>query len=122
MGCTRADAASLFSLVRNIGSGVGISVMTAVLARMASVNHEELASRLVADAPAVRNLVPGLLSHSADVAARMDALVGQQAAMVAYVDNFLLMLGFTIAALPIVFLLRRPGAAAPHAPAQAKAD
>ncbi len=41
----RGDATSMFSLVRNVGSGVGISLVTTVLARMNSVNHEDLASR-----------------------------------------------------------------------------
>ena len=48
----RGDATSMFSLVRNVGSGVGISIVTTVLARMITVNHEELASRLTAAAPA----------------------------------------------------------------------
>ncbi|MDN5786464.1 DHA2 family efflux MFS transporter permease subunit [Pseudorhodobacter sp.] len=109
----RGDATSLFSLVRNVGSGVGISIVTTVLARMISVNHEELASRLTADAPQVAHLVPGLLSANPVMVARIDGLVSQQAAMIAYVDNFLLMLFFTIAAFPIVFFLRAPKRAAP---------
>lgn len=106
----RADATSIFSLVRNVGSGVGISLVTATLARMVSVNHEELASRLTAAAPQVRIQMPGLLTGSPAVAARVDALVSQQAAMIAYVDNFLLMLVFTLATLPIVLMLRKPKA------------
>jgi MFS transporter, DHA2 family, multidrug resistance protein len=106
----RADATSMFSLVRNVGSGVGISVVTTVLARMITVNHEELASRLTATSPQVRDQFPQLLSGSPVVAAQLDRLVSQQAAMLSYVDNFLLMLVFTLAALPIVLLLRRPQA------------
>lgn len=104
----RGDATSLFSLVRNVGSGVGISIVTTVLARMATVNHEELASRLTADAPQVARQVPGLLTANPTLMAQINGLVGQQSAMIAYVDNFLLMLFFTLAAFPIVFLLRRP--------------
>jgi DHA2 family multidrug resistance protein len=106
----RGDATSLFSLVRNLGSGIGISIVTTVLARMAIVNHEELASRITADSPQVAHLVPGLLSGNPTVAAQVNGIVSQQAAMIAYVDNFLLMLFFTIAALPIIFLLRSPRA------------
>src|SRR5690606_33190255 len=85
----RGDATSLFSLVRNVGSGVGISIVTTVLARMVTVNHEELASRLTSDAPQVAARVPGLLVGNPTVAAQIDGLVSQQAAMIAYVDNFL---------------------------------
>lgn len=104
----RSDATSLFSLVRNVGSGVGISIVTTVLARMTIVNHEELASRLTVDAPQVARQVPGLLSGTPMVMAQIEGLVSQQAAMLAYVDNFLLMMFFTFAALPILFLLRSP--------------
>ena len=107
----RADATAMFSLVRNVGSGVGISLVTAVLARMISVNHEEIAGRLTATAPQVRIQSPGLLSGSAGTAARVEGLVSQQAAMLAYVDDFLLILLLTAAALPIVLFLRRPDAA-----------
>ena len=104
----RADATSFFSLVRNIGSGVGISLVTATLSRMSTVNHEELASRLTAAAPQVQFQLPALLGGSPLAAMRADQLVSQQAAMIAYVDNFLLMLIFTLATLPIALLLRRP--------------
>jgi DHA2 family multidrug resistance protein len=114
----RGDATALFSLVRNVGSGIGISIVTSVLARMISVNHEELASRLTADALPVRQTFPGLLGGNATLMARVDGLVTQQAAMIAYIDNFLLMLAFTAAALPIVFLLRLPKSVEPSASAQ----
>jgi len=105
----RGDATSLFSLVRNVGSGVGISIVTSVLTRMVTVNHEELASRLTGTASQVLRQAPALLSGSPEVAARVNGLVTQQAAMIAYVDNFVLMLLFTVAAFPIVFFLHRPG-------------
>ena len=40
----RTDAASLFSLVRNIGSSIGISVVTVLLTRNTQVNHAELSA------------------------------------------------------------------------------
>jgi len=113
----RADATAMFSLVRNVGSGIGISLVTAVLARMMTVNHEELAGRLTAAAPQVRIQMPSLLSGSPEVIARVDGLVSQQAAMIAYVNDFVLILLLTVAALPIVFFLRRPGSATTQVPA-----
>ena len=55
----RADGTAMFSLVRNMGQGVGISIVTAVLSNMVQGNHEELGERL-------RMLVgkPGLDGHS----------------------------------------------------------
>jgi DHA2 family multidrug resistance protein len=111
----RADATSLFSLVRNVGSGVGISLVTATLAHMTVVNHEELAARLTAAAPQVLAQMPELLTGSTTVAARADQLVTQQAAMIAYLDNFMMMLIFTIVTVPIALLLRRPQASGDQA-------
>ena len=40
----RTDAASLFSLVRNIGSSIGISIVSVLLTRNIQVNHAELSA------------------------------------------------------------------------------
>jgi DHA2 family multidrug resistance protein len=104
----RTDATSMFSLVRNVGSGVGISIVTTVLSQMVTVNHAELASRLTADSPQVLTQMPSLLSGSPEALAQIDGLVSQQSAMLGYLDNFLLMMVLTLAAMPIVFFLRNP--------------
>ena len=113
----RGDATRMFRLVRNMGSGVGISIVTTVLALMITVNHEELASRFTVTATQVRDQFPQLLSGSPTVAAQADRLVSQQAAMIGYVDNVLLMLVFTLAALPILMVLRGPRAGGHAGPA-----
>src|SRR5262245_19968264 len=56
----RVDATAFFSLVRNVGQGIGISVVTTVLATMIQVNNSELASRVTLDSSAVRDF-PGML-------------------------------------------------------------
>ncbi|MFV0359246.1 DHA2 family efflux MFS transporter permease subunit [Tropicimonas sp.] len=104
----RGDATAMFSLVRNVGSGVGISMVTTVLARMSTVNHEEIAAAITAQSPAIREGMPQLLDGSRHYASVVDRLVEQQAMMIAYIDNFFLMLLMTLTVLPIVFLLRRP--------------
>ena len=107
----RGDATSMFSLVRNVGSGVGISLVTTVLARMSVINHEEIASSLTAGSPQVRLQLAGLLSGNPLTASIADMLVSQQAAMIAYIDNFMLMMLLTVVVFPIVLLLRKPGQA-----------
>lgn len=103
----RLDATAMFSLVRNVGSGVGISVVTTVLAQMNQVNHAELAERITLNSQPVRDFLsvpatPGLMQSM------LNSLVSQQAAMLAYLDDFQLMLWITLASIPIIFLLRRP--------------
>jgi DHA2 family multidrug resistance protein len=49
----RTDAASLFSLVRNLGSSIGISVVTVVLTRNIQVNRAELGAATLCALPLV---------------------------------------------------------------------
>ncbi|MET0232748.1 MAG: DHA2 family efflux MFS transporter permease subunit, partial [Rhodanobacteraceae bacterium] len=43
---SRTEAAGIFSLMRNIGSSVGISIVMTLLSRNTQINHAEIASRL----------------------------------------------------------------------------
>lgn len=102
----RTEAASLFSLVRNIGSSVGISVVMTLLARSVQVNHAEIAARV----PAF-GVETGLLPTAWDLStsAGMMAInneISRQAAVIAYVNNFWLLMILTIIAIPLVYLLK----------------
>jgi len=103
----RVEATSMFSLVRNVGQGIGISLVTTVLAQMQVVNYGELASRLTLDSGPLRDFAA---AHGgfANVASSLSGLITQQAAMLAFLDDFWLMMIITFASLPIVFLLRKP--------------
>ena len=112
----RADGTSMFSLVRNMGQGVGISIVTAVLSNMIQVNHEELGGRLTATSQAVQDQMPSLLSGNPQITAVIDGLVSQQAAILSYLDDFWLMTLLSLLAVPLILLLR----GAKKAPANAK--
>jgi MFS transporter, DHA2 family, multidrug resistance protein len=113
----RADATSLFSLVRNIGSSIGISVVSLMLVRNVQINHAELAGQLTPFNPNLGQVI----SAASPLATykNLDALVNVQALMISYVDDFKLMMVVTLAAMPLVFFLRGPNAAAKSAPAEA---
>ena len=108
----RVDATAFFSLIRNVGQGVGISLVTTVLAHMIQVNNAELATRVSLDSSAVRDF-PGMLQGSLSAIQSLGGLVAQQSAMIGYLDDFWLMAIVTVASAPLVLLLRRPKAAAP---------
>jgi DHA2 family multidrug resistance protein len=117
----RPDAAALFSLLRNIGSSVGISVVATEFAHNLVINRAELGTRLTE----FNGNLDRLLGMGQDPMATMAMLSGEvqrQAAMVAYVDDFRLMMFVTIAAIPLLALLRAPGARRPAEPAAAAAD
>jgi DHA2 family multidrug resistance protein len=104
----RADGTAMFSLVRNMGQGVGISLVTAVLSTMMQVNHSELAERLTATSQNVANQMPTLLSGAPQVVSIVNGLVSQQAAILSYLDDFWLMMLLSLSAIPLILLLRGP--------------
>ncbi len=108
----RADGTSLFSLVRNIGSSIGISVVSAVLTRNIQINHAELGAAISPYNPVLQQLSPFAAQGNSSALSQIDQLVNQQALMVSYVDDFKLMMMITLAAIPLAFLLSRPK---PHA-------
>jgi DHA2 family multidrug resistance protein len=119
----RTDAASLFSLVRNLGSSIGISVVSVLLTRNAQINHAELGASISAFNPALQSVSPGAAAGDPTALAQIDGLVNAQALMISYVDDFKLMMLVTLAAIPLAFLLRKPRAAASAgAPAAAHMD
>ena len=105
----RADATSLFSLVRNIGSSIGISIVTVMLTRNLQVNHAELGAAISPFNPAFTTAMPGITATNLQM---IDGLVNQQAMMISYLDDFKLMMVITLAALPLAWILKRPQAVA----------
>lgn len=104
----RADATSLFSLVRNIGSSIGISLVTVALARNVQINHAELGAFIQPFNPILAQVSPGALSGDRAALQMVDGLVNVQAAMVSYVNDFYLMMWVSLAAMPLALILRRP--------------
>jgi len=94
----RNEATAVFNLTRNIGSSIGISVVEALLVRNTQVMHVALASHLTPYA--------GVAVSAGTALARLNARVTEQAAMIAYNDDFKLMMIMTICVMPFVFLLR----------------
>ncbi len=113
----RADATSLFSLVRNIGSSIGISMVIFFLTRNLQVAHADLSATLTPFNPNLTGLFPN--PGAADLT-RLDLLVNQQALMVSYVDDFYMLMWVTLASLPLVLLMSKPKGG--RAPAAVHAD
>tara|TARA_R110000787_G_scaffold178119_3_gene290025 strand:+ start:484 stop:2019 length:1536 start_codon:yes stop_codon:yes gene_type:complete len=103
----RTDAASLFSLVRNLGSSIGISVVTLYLTRNVQINHQELGAFINPFNPVLRDLLPGPVTDPA-MLQTLDGLVNQQALMISYNNDFKLMMMVTLFAIPLALMLRKP--------------
>jgi MFS transporter, DHA2 family, multidrug resistance protein len=105
----RADGTGLFNLSRNVGSSVGISVVSYLLTRNNQVNHATIASHVTAFNHAFDNsIVRHTLSPwTAGGRAALDQLIQVQASIISYIDDFKLMMILSLAAVPLVLLLRR---------------
>jgi DHA2 family multidrug resistance protein len=103
---------AIFSLMRNIGGSVGISIVEVLLAQNTQIVHSRLVEELRPDNPLARapQLGPPYSLTDPSGVAALNAEATRQAAMVAYVDDFMLMMLLVIAAVPLLLLLRRPPA------------
>ena len=111
----RTDGASLLNLFRSIGASVGISVVTTLLGSNTQTSHQDLVSHITNSSfslidPSTADRF-GIAGDT--VMAMINAEINRQAAMIAYIDNFWAMMWVTLAAVPLVILLRppKPGAA-----------
>jgi MFS transporter, DHA2 family, multidrug resistance protein len=109
----RAQGTALFSLLRNIGSSIGISLVQTMLVRNTVIAHASLTERITDGNAAWHNPVVARAYdlHTPGGAALLDSSVTQQAAMIGYINNFWLMLFLTVAVIPLLALIRPPG---PH--------
>ena len=110
----RTDGSSLLYLFRSLGGSFGISVMTTMLARNMQTSHEDLASHVTASSmslidPSTADRL-GALGETAMQMLNLE--INRQAAMIAYLDDFKLMMILLIIVSPLVFFLK-PGNAAP---------
>ena len=115
----RNEGAAMFNLMRNIGSSIGISVVETLLTRNTQVAHAALAEHITPYAGAAAQLSGSAAAAASSNLAMVDRGVFQQAAMIAYNNDFKLMMVLSACVVPFVFLLRkavpRRGEAA-HAP------
>jgi DHA2 family multidrug resistance protein len=110
----RTDGASLFSLFRNIGAAVGVSVTSALLSHNTQVLHEQIGAavtpfnRALQDGGMIARAWNPMQAHGA---AALDQMVNQQAQIIAYVDDYRLMIFTTLSSLLLLLLMRRPSLA-----------
>jgi DHA2 family multidrug resistance protein len=103
----RTEATALFSLVRNIGSSIGVSISFALLARNIQINHAELSAHITPYNPLIRAMAldePGGLLRLG----LLDLQITQQAALIGYLNDFRFMMAIAIFAAPLILLLRAP--------------
>src|SRR5216684_3270174 len=108
-GVFRTQGTALYSLMRNIGSSIGISLVIFLLTRNTQIVHAELAGHVQPFNDALSAVAPSHFWNMATTVGRaaLNAEVTKQATVVAYADDFKLMMLVALVALPLIFLLRR---------------
>jgi DHA2 family multidrug resistance protein len=106
----RGEGTALQSLSRNIGSAIGISITSFMLTRSVQVNHADIAATIT---PFDRVLQAGnAVQHFLDPASRtgaamLDQMINHQAQIIAYNNDFRLMMVTVVPPMLLLFLMRR---------------
>lgn len=106
----RNDGTSLFSLMRNIGSSIGISVVITNLAQNSQANHAAFARDITPFSLPLRQAVEAGVYNLATPQGliAINNEVTRQAVTLAYLQDFRLMMWVTLCAVPLILLLRKP--------------
>ncbi|SMC17667.1 MFS transporter, DHA2 family, multidrug resistance protein [Andreprevotia lacus DSM 23236] len=105
----RNEGTPIYSLLRNLGSSVGISIVQTMLTQGSNRAHANLAEAVNLSNPNLAGLPAMLDSHSAAGLAMLNNEVTRQAAMIGYLDDFHVMMWVTLLAMPLLLLIRMPG-------------
>ncbi len=104
----RPEGAGFYNLARNVGSSIGISIVGALLTRTTQANHADITqyvtavNRQLSDPVIAQTLNP----FTAAGRAALDALITQQAQVIAYVDDYKFLMIATLAVIPLLVVFK----------------
>ncbi len=106
----RTEGAGFFSLSRNIGSSVGISVVNTLLIQNTQANHAAIVPNVNAVNRAFENPIIAQAWNPLTAAGRaaLDAMITRQAQIIAYIDDYKLLMIATLAVIPLLIVFRPP--------------
>jgi DHA2 family multidrug resistance protein len=114
------NATTLFSLMRNLGAGVGIALVATMVSRQTTAHAAMLSEKVNLYSDPARRAFEGARalfgSRGSDMStatrqalAGLSGMIHRQAAMIAFVDVIRFLGVIFIVVIPLVFLMRRPG-------------
>ncbi|MGE0222396.1 MAG: DHA2 family efflux MFS transporter permease subunit [Acetobacteraceae bacterium] len=107
----RTQGSAVINLFRNIGAALGVSMVAAILVSHGQVLHEQIGAaitpfhRMLNHHPTLERLLD---TDTARGAAFLDRMVTAEATVIAYLNDFRLLLAVTLLTLCLVPLIRRP--------------
>ena len=99
-GDLRPDGTSIYSLIRNIGSSIGIAMVQALQVSNTQKAHAGIVENLTRQHPDLLQSVSQTLGLNGEIS--------RQASMIAYLDNFKLMMILTMLAMPLLLIIQAP--------------
>lgn len=101
----RTEATVLYAILRNIGAGVGVTIAVTILTRSSQANHARLVEFIsVFDTEKWRQ-AHALFGSAAEAVLAQE--VTRQAALIAYINDFKVLLFLALAGIPLVLIMRR---------------
>ena len=119
-GALRNEGTSFFNLLRNLGSSVGISVVTFLLTQNTQKVHAALVNNITPFNMSGNPAAAGFDTHSTASLLALNGMITNQSAMIGYLDDFKLMMVLTIVTIPFLLLIRNVKPVAGSAPAVAE--
>jgi len=110
-----AEAAGIYSLLRTIGSGIGISIVATVMSRHTQIAWNHLGGHMNPYNPALEQYLSPLQLdlNSAGTPLVLAHELGRQAQMIGILDAYQLVLWSFAMMLPLVFIMKNPRKSAP---------
>ncbi|HEY4445539.1 MAG TPA: DHA2 family efflux MFS transporter permease subunit [Steroidobacteraceae bacterium] len=108
----RTEGTALFTLTRNIGSSVGISVVSSLLTQNTQVNHANIAQYVTPVNRAFENPMVAQFWNPIAAAGRaaLDGVITRQAQIIAYIDDYKLLMFATLAVIPLLIVFKKVAA------------
>jgi DHA2 family multidrug resistance protein len=107
----RTQGTAMWTLIRNLGGSIGVSIVIASLTNKTTVMHARLTESITPFNQALDQALADPAAAMLDLRtemgrALMEQLVSRQAAIIAYDNNFKLMMVMTLLAFPLIALVR----------------
>ncbi len=109
----RAEGAGIYSLSRNIGSSIGISVVNGLLTRNTQINHAEIANHVTGVNRVFEDPTIAQMWNPTTAAGRaaLDAVITRQAQIIAYIDDYKLLMLSVLAVVPLLIVFKKASGA-----------
>ncbi|HEX3811078.1 MAG TPA: DHA2 family efflux MFS transporter permease subunit [Rhizomicrobium sp.] len=106
----RTDGTAVMNLMRNLGMAIGVSVTTTFLASSIQTNHAQIAEHVSPFNRALAVNAPSMMWNPQLPfgLGQLNAIVNDQASIIAYANDFLLMFFVSLPVLLVIMLMKKP--------------